>query len=387
MAPTAPDLVWSYRDPRPPSAAFAGAALVLESELRRRGLALEPRRGGRIRDGEAALATVVAWTPGQEIRIRWHAMPWAPGRGAVVRLRFARAGEGSRIDGELTGGRRLFGDSEADRAEWVAGAVLPRLLEALRPGAVGDWITDRNARRPSGPRAVSTYSDPSYHWPNFLLILERLALTPSDRLLEVGCGGGALLHRALESGCSAIGIDHSPAMVGLARRSNAAALAAGRLEILEADAGRLPVEDGRFTVAVSTGAIGFFPDPLAALREMRRALRPGGRLIVYAGTAALRGTPAAPEPVASRVHFFEAEELRALAESAGFGSVEVEAPDLAPYARKAGLPDAVVGFFRGRGGSLLLTARAPGAVGAPWGPGPRTPSTRRPRGPSSRRKA
>lgn len=62
---------------------------------------------------------------------------------------------------------------------------------------------------------------------------------------------------------------------------------------------------------------------LAVLRECRRVLAPGGRLAVYTTSPRLRGTPAAPEPVASRGHFHESDELVALADRAGFVSVVV----------------------------------------------------------------
>jgi ubiquinone/menaquinone biosynthesis C-methylase UbiE len=194
-----------------------------------------------------------------------------------------------------------------------------------------------------------------YHWPNFLLILDRIALGGGDRLLEVGCGGGAFIHRALESGCRATAIDHSPEMVRLTVALNAEAVAAGALTALEGEAGNLPVPDGAFTCAVMTGVIGFLPDPVAALQEILRALGPGGRIAVFGGTAALKGTPAAPEPFASRIRFFERAELEEIGRQAGFVEVRVEEPDLEPYARAAKLPEAALEFFRGVGGALLLT--------------------------------
>jgi hypothetical protein len=64
-----------------------------------------------------------------------------------------------------------------------------------------DWLTDRRARRPSGPGARDAYRDALYHRPNVRVLLELLALTPADDLLEVGCGGGALLQDALGTDC------------------------------------------------------------------------------------------------------------------------------------------------------------------------------------------
>jgi hypothetical protein len=59
------------------------------------------------------------------------------------------------------------------------------------------------------------------------------------------------------------------------------------------------------------------------LRECRRVLAPGGRLAVYTTSPALRGTPAAPEPLASHGHFYEDEELAELARQAGLAAVVV----------------------------------------------------------------
>ncbi len=67
----------------------------------------------------------------------------------------------------------------------------------------------------------------------------------------------------------------------------------------------------------------FLPDPLGALREAHRVLVAGGRLAVYITSSRLRGTPAAPEPLASRTHFYDKGELADLAESAGFREVAV----------------------------------------------------------------
>lgn len=63
---------------------------------------------------------------------------------------------------------------------------------------------------------------------------------------------------------------------------------------------------------------GSLPDPVAALRELWRVLGERGRLVVLGSDPSMRGTPAAPEPMASRLRFYEDDELQQLAEEAGF---------------------------------------------------------------------
>jgi ubiquinone/menaquinone biosynthesis C-methylase UbiE len=67
----------------------------------------------------------------------------------------------------------------------------------------------------------------------------------------------------------------------------------------------------------------FLSDPIAVLRECRRVLVAGGRIAIYTTSPSLRGTPAAPEPLASRSHMYEDEELVALGHLAGLDNVAV----------------------------------------------------------------
>jgi SAM-dependent methyltransferase len=246
---------------------------------------------------------------------------------------------------------------EDNEAGWIAQVVLAPLLESLEPEAVGDWLTDRWARRPSGSAAREGYRDPTHHRPSFGAILSALQLQPDDVLLEVGCGGGAFLEQALRSGCRAAALDHSPEMVALARELNAEAIADGRLEIVEGEAEQLPFADDTFTCAAMMQVF-FFLDAPRVLAECRRVLRPDGRLAVFTVTEAARGTPAAPEPMASRGRFYADEELVRLARDAGFRLASVTHPDLARHARAAGLPEDVVALFaQGADVGQLLLAR------------------------------
>jgi hypothetical protein len=68
----------------------------------------------------------------------------------------------------------------------------------------------------------------------------------------------------------------------------------------------------------------FFPDPVAALREMHRV---GGRIAIWTTAPEGRGSPAAPEPIASRGRFYDDEHLLELARTAGFSEAGLAARD------------------------------------------------------------
>jgi SAM-dependent methyltransferase len=193
---------------------------------------------------------------------------------------------------------------------------VPTGFERFREWRI-DRMTDRIARMPHGRTARATYGAADVHSFTWESILEVLGLTATDRLLDVGCGGGVFLrHAQAQTGCAVAGVDHSREMVRLARP----------LAVL-ADADRLPFEDGEFTAVSSIVAFFFFPDPLRVLREMRRVLAPNGRVAIYTTSPEAKGTMAAPYPLATRGHFYTDEELQELALDAGFENVQVTRPD------------------------------------------------------------
>jgi len=197
-----------------------------------------------------------------------------------------------------------FGLGDEDWDAWRA--------TGLGDDAFVDWLTDRVARKPSGSRARATYGAEEVHDWARRAILAALALGPHDKLLEIGCGGGLLLRDALATGACVTGIDHSEEMVALALEN------APDAEVLIASAESLPFADGAFTAIAMSVVFFFFPDPVRVLSESLRVARPGARLAVYTTSPELRGTPAAPEPLASRGCFHSDDELAALASEAGW---------------------------------------------------------------------
>jgi ubiquinone/menaquinone biosynthesis C-methylase UbiE len=99
----------------------------------------------------------------------------------------------------------------------------------------------------------------------------------SGQVLEVGVGSG--LNLALYGGQVEMvhGIDPSPRLLAIARRR---ADAAGvRVDLVEGSAAAIPLADGSIETVVMTWTLCSIPDPLTALREMRRVLKPGGKLV------------------------------------------------------------------------------------------------------------
>jgi SAM-dependent methyltransferase len=97
--------------------------------------------------------------------------------------------------------------------------------------------------------------------------------------LDVGCGTGALAQAVLDAArpASVTALDPSAGFVAHAR----AAMAGPRARFLVADARRLPLADAGVDAAVSGLVLNFVPDPAAAVRELARVTRPGGRVAAY----------------------------------------------------------------------------------------------------------
>lgn len=169
--------------------------------------------------------------------------------------------------------------------------------------------------------------------------LQRCPPPPGARILDIACGTGELLvaiagayPRVLPTG-----VDLSAAMLHTAAAKPGTA---GRLAC--ADAHALPFAAGAFDRVYSVSALHYLPDPGLALREARRALKPGGRLVITDWCHDFRGCRimAWLLPLLGRAHVktYTAAECRQLLEGSGFA---VETLDTYKITRFWGLMTAV----------------------------------------------
>jgi ubiquinone/menaquinone biosynthesis C-methylase UbiE len=144
-----------------------------------------------------------------------------------------------------------------------------------------------------------------------------LALLPGGLVIgDLGCGTGAVAAELAPWAERVVAVDESRAMLSAARRRlgdrRNVELRAGTLE-------SLPLEDGELDAAVLSLVLHYLPDPLAALAEAHRALRPGGRLVVVDMIA--HGRPEYREQMGHVWPGFEEAELRGWLERTGFSGI------------------------------------------------------------------
>ncbi|TWB88115.1 methyltransferase family protein [Bradyrhizobium macuxiense] len=111
-------------------------------------------------------------------------------------------------------------------------------------------------------------------------VTDLLEVESDDRVLEVGFGPGVVIQRlsSLVPAGSVAGIDASPEMVGQARARNTTAVGDGRIDLRLGSVEHLPFDDGSFDKALAINSMQVWPDAVAGLREIRRVMKPGGRI-------------------------------------------------------------------------------------------------------------
>lgn len=130
------------------------------------------------------------------------------------------------------------------------------------------------------PQNYEKFFVPAIGGPAARGLVKIAALQPGERVLDVACGTGVVARLASEavgSTGTVAGLDINPGMLAVARTTAPAGI---NIEWHEASAETMPFADASFDAVLCQMGLQFIPDKLAALREMRRVLAPGGRLIL-----------------------------------------------------------------------------------------------------------
>ena len=173
--------------------------------------------------------------------------------------------------------------------------------------------------------------------------LAALAPRPGESVLDIGCGGGETaldLARAVAPDGTIVGGDLSSAVLAFAQR---AAKGCERVRFIQADAQVFPFEPASFDAAFSRFGVMFFADPIAAFINIRRSLKPNGRLAfvcwraleenpldmlpLRAASAHLPPQPAHDPEVPGPFAFANPDRVRGILERAGFGEIAIAARD------------------------------------------------------------
>jgi ubiquinone/menaquinone biosynthesis C-methylase UbiE len=123
-----------------------------------------------------------------------------------------------------------------------------------------------------------------FHTDVYMSYLEGRLPPDNSAILDIGCGGGSLLHRLSRKNCTykLLGVDHSPEMVELSRRvnRNKAGVEGTQVTIVQASVRQMPIESDSIDLVTAFETIQFWPDMDKSLAEVRRVLRSSGTLLI-----------------------------------------------------------------------------------------------------------
>ena len=158
------------------------------------------------------------------------------------------------------------------------------------------------------------------------LAIAALDVRPADTVLDIGFGGGYSLPRLVQraSGGKVHGVDFSEPMVLQAEHRFAELIRQGRLELRVGDVRALPYMDGSMHKVLTVNTIYFWPDPIENLREIRRVMKAGGRLIVAFRS---RHTMERARALVQGFTLYEPDAVPPLLREAGFRDVTVHRHD------------------------------------------------------------
>jgi SAM-dependent methyltransferase len=157
--------------------------------------------------------------------------------------------------------------------------------------------------------------------------LTHVNIEPDYVILDVGCGGGTAVSRLAQRAFQGkvFGIDYSADMVEYSRKVNKKLIAKNRVEIFEGSADKTGFPDNFFDLVIAIETYYFWASLLDALREIKRVLKLGGRLLMVSEMVkdGVYEVEHAEMIEKTQVRLIPLEEIRSIMQSAGFADVQV----------------------------------------------------------------
>jgi SAM-dependent methyltransferase len=183
-------------------------------------------------------------------------------------------------------------------------------------------------KRPTGNlgKEVASYMN-QHHEALYSWGLSHIDILPNYAILDVGCGGGKMVNRLANLAVrgKVVGIDYSKDMVEYSKSLNDKLIAEKHVEIFEESVDKMSFSDNTFDLVTSVETYYFWPNFPNALREIKRVLKPNGKLLlinelIKNGSFEIKNAQLIRD---KGVKLFSLDEIKETMETIGFADIQI----------------------------------------------------------------
>lgn len=154
--------------------------------------------------------------------------------------------------------------------------------------------------------------------------LSHLDIQPGDRVLDIGCGGGAVVGQLLKRAGHVTGVDYMAESVRKATSYNQKAVTEGRCTIEQANVRQLPFADALFDKVTACETIYFWPEIVESFKQVRRVLKPGGAFLICCEDDGTSADYKKWETMVDGMKIYTVQELQPYLVQAGFKNIQID---------------------------------------------------------------
>lgn len=158
--------------------------------------------------------------------------------------------------------------------------------------------------------------------------LEKVDIKENSIILDVGCGGGKTVNRLarIAQKGKVFGIDYSIDCVNWSKEYNKELIDKGRVKILNASVEKLPFEDEKIDIVSAVETIYFWPDLVSNLMEIKRVLKPEGKMIIINEVYEDEKFKERNDEFVKNTNMkiYTPEQLKSIMEKAGYKNIKIE---------------------------------------------------------------